>query len=307
MRPRSALRYALIAGLWGTVAFFFLRSLRGLDWALVASVGINLPLATAALLLGVASRFLLPITWTIALSALENRRMRIGRLLWPYGVSWISRYVPGKLGLIGTRIVMAEHYGYGAASAVVSTGIEIVLQLVLSAILSMALLAIATQSRLPFSVTPVLVMTGALLVLIAPPFLKVIVSLYVRWQKRTAISIDTLSWRTVIACASTLSFMYVLQSCYSILLAESIGMSAHSQWLMFVGSIFLSAIAGMVALFAPNGIGVRELVFVGLLGASFAREQLIVFAVVWRLAETAIDAGFFLVCVAGRHVWGARE
>src|SRR5207247_1342009 len=92
-----------------------------------------------------------------------------------------------------------------------------------------------------------------------------------------------------------LLLMYGLQSAYSILLAESIEVSVHGRWLVFLGAIFLSSIAGMLAFFSPSGIGVRELVFVQLLGSWYTKEQLVGFVIFWRLTETLIDAIFFLM------------
>jgi uncharacterized membrane protein YbhN (UPF0104 family) len=121
-----------------------------------------------------------------------------------------------------------------------------------------------------------------------------IVNVYLRWRKGTEREVQALPWETVLGCAAVYLLMYVLQSGYSIMLADSIGMSVQGRWLVFLGAIFLSSIAGMVAFFLPGGIGVRELVFIQLLAPWYAKEQLLAFVIFWRLTETLMDAMFFV-------------
>jgi uncharacterized membrane protein YbhN (UPF0104 family) len=92
-----------------------------------------------------------------------------------------------------------------------------------------------------------------------------------------------------------LAAMYVVQSVYSILLAKSLDLAVSAQWALLLGAIFLSSIAGMVAFFSPGGIGVRELVFVQLLQPWYPKDQLVIFVIFWRLAETVMDLLFVLL------------
>jgi hypothetical protein len=115
-------------GLWGAIAYYFFAVLGQVDWAVVISRDLRPSLLIAALGIAITSRFLLPVIWTTVLSALEGRTMSVLVLVWPYAVSWIGRYLPGKIGLIATRILAAERYGYSKVSAVVSGGFEVVLQ-----------------------------------------------------------------------------------------------------------------------------------------------------------------------------------
>lgn len=280
-------------GLWGAIAYYFLRILGRVDWHAVTSLTFQTGAAIAALVIGVSSRFLLPVVWTLALSALEGKAMSVRTLIWPYAVSWMGRYVPGKVGLIGARILAAERYGYSKVSAIISAGLEVVLQLILVTVLSLSFLGAGLGARLSFNPIPILIIAGISAILISPPALRPMLTLYLQWQKKTSEPVQALSWNTVLGCASVLLLMYGLQSTYSIFLAESIGMAVHGRRLIFLGAIFFSSIAGMVAFFSPGGIGVRELVFVQLLGGWYPREQLLSFVIVWRLAETLMDGLFF--------------
>src|SRR4029434_1750578 len=104
-----------------------------------------------------------------------------------------------------------------------------------------------------------------------------------------------LSWTTVFGCVIVLTAMYAVQSAYSILLAKSLDLDVTTQWVLFLGAIFLSSIAGMVAFFSPGGIGVQYLVFVQLLQAWYPKDRLVIFVIFWRLAETVMDLLFVLV------------
>jgi hypothetical protein len=285
--------FASIA-LWTVVAYYFLKVFNQVDWLIVISRPVHAMPAVFVLVIGVGSRFVLPLIWTTALSALEEKPMQVRVLLWPYAVSWISRYIPGQVGLIGARLLAAERYGYSKFNAIISGGFEVVLQLILVTALGIGLLSVGLGSRLPFSTLPIVIIVAGLAILISPPVLRRIVNLYLRLQRKTEAAVPSLSSRTVLTCAGLLLVMYGLQSSYSILLAEAIGLSVRGQWILFLGAIFFSSVAGTLAFFSPSGIGVRELVFVQLLGSWYAQEQLLSFVIFWRLAETLMDAIFFM-------------
>jgi hypothetical protein len=291
-KPRARTVVSLV--LWIAIAYFFVVVLRQVDWRAVLSHRLNLSLALLVLVAGTANRFLLPTVWTMALSSLEGKPMQTRVLLWPYAESWMARYLPGKVAFIGTRVLAAERYGYSRVNAIISGGVEVVLQVVFQTALSVVFLGLGLRSELPFNVFPVVGAAAALALLISPPVLRRVVDLYLHLQKNTDASVSYLSWTTVLSCASVLSVMYVVQSAYSILLAESLDLPVTAQSLLFLGAIFLSSIAGMVAFFSPGGIGVRELVFVQVLQPWFAKEELVSFVIFWRLAETLMDLLFVL-------------
>ena len=299
MSAKPRLRQLVSLVLWLAIAYFFAVVLRQVDWRAVASHRLNMPLALLVLALGTANRFFLPAVWTMVLSSLQGKPLRIRTLLWPYAESWMARYLPGKVAFIGTRVLAADQYGYSKVNAMVSGGVEVVLQVVFITALSILLLGLGLRSHLPFNVWPVIAAAVALALLISPPVLRRIVDLYLHLQKKTDASVSYLSWTTVLGCVIVLTAMYVVQSAYSILLAKSLDLDVSGQWALFLGAIFLSSIAGMVAFFSPGGIGVRELVFVQLLQAWYPKDQLVTFVIFWRLAETVMD---LLFVVAARFL-----
>jgi glycosyltransferase 2 family protein len=299
MSAKPRLRRLVSLVLWLAIAYFFAVVLRQVDWHAVASRRLNVPLAMLVLGLGTANRFFLPTVWTMVLSSLEGKPLRMRTLLWPYAESWMARYLPGKVAFIGTRVLAAEQYGYSRVNAIISGGVEVVLQVVFASALSVLLLGLGLRSHLPFNVWPVVATAVALSVLISPPVLRQIVDLYLRLQKKTDASVSYLSWTTVFACVIVLAAMYLVQSVYSIMLAKSLDLDVSAQWVLFLGAIFLSSIAGMVAFFSPGGIGVRELVFVQLLQPWYPKDQLVIFVIFWRLAETVMD---LLFVVAARFL-----
>lgn len=296
MPARPGARAVVSIALWIAIVYFFVFVLRQVDWHAVASRHLELRLAVLVLVIGTANRFLLPVVWATVLSSLEGKRMPVGALLWPYAESWMARYLPGKVAFIGTRVLAADRYGYSKVNAIISGGVEVVMQVVLVTTISVLLLGLGLRSALPFNAVPVIVLAAALGLSISPPVLRRLVDLYLHLQKKTNASVSYLSWSAVLRATLVLSAMYVAQSTYSILLAQSIGMTVGGHWLVFLGAIFLSTIAGIVAFFAPGGVGVRELVFVQLLQVWYPKDQLVSFAIFWRLAETLMD--FLFVAIA---------
>jgi hypothetical protein len=291
-------RAVVSVALWIAIVYFFVLVLRQVDWHAVASHRLNVPLALLVLAIGTASRFLLPVVWATVLSSLEGKPMRPRVLLWPYAESWMARYLPGKVAFIGTRVLAANRYGYSMVNAIISGGVEVVMQIVFVTMLSVLLLGLGVRSTLPFNVLPVVALAVALGLLISPPVLRRLVDLYLHFQNTTDASVSYLSWSAISRAALVLSTMYVVQSTYSILLAQSLGMTVEGHRLVFLGAIFVSTIAGIVAFFAPGGIGVRELVFVQLLQVWFPKDQLVSFAIFWRLAETLMDLLFVMIAKA---------
>ncbi|HEX7794622.1 MAG TPA: lysylphosphatidylglycerol synthase domain-containing protein [Vicinamibacterales bacterium] len=292
--PARARAFVSVA-LWIAIVYFFVLVLRQVDWHAVASHRLNVPLGLLVLVIGTASRFLLPVVWATVLSSLEGKPMRSRVLLWPYAESWMARYLPGKVAFIGTRVLAANRYGYSRVNAIISGGVEVVMQIVMVTMLSVLLLGLGVRSALPFNVMPVLALAVGLGLLISPPVLRRLVDLYLHVQKKTDASVSYLSWSAISRAALVLSMMYVVQSTYSVLLAQSLGMTVDGHRLVFLGTIFVSTIAGIVAFFAPGGIGVRELVFVQVLQVWFPKDQLVSFAIFWRLAETLMDLLFVVV------------
>ena len=289
-RPSARTIVALV--LWLAIGYFLLIVLRQVDWRAVASHRLDLPLAVLVLAMGTGNRFFLPLVWAIVLVSLEGKPMRVRELLWPYAEAWMARYLPGKVAFIGTRVLAAERYGYSGVNAIISGGVEVVLQVVLLTALSVVLLSLGLGSRLPFNAVPVMFTAAGFAVLISPPILRRVVDLYLHLQKKTDASSSYLSWSAVFRALGVLGAMYVVQSIYSIALGESLGLAVGAHWLLFLGAIFLSSIAGMVAFFSPGGLGVRELVFVQVLQTWFAKEELVSFVIFWRLAETVMDLMF---------------
>src|SRR6476659_5730681 len=123
-------RAVVSVALWIAIVYFFVLVLRQVDWHAVASHRLNVPLALLVLVIGTASRFLLPVVWATVLSSLEGKPMRPRVLLWPYAESWMARYLPGKVAFIGTRVLAANRYGYSMVNAIISGGVEVVMQIV---------------------------------------------------------------------------------------------------------------------------------------------------------------------------------
>jgi len=68
--------------------------------------------------------------------------------------------------------------------------------------------------------------------------------------------------------------------------------------LLVAGAAGVSWAAGLVAVFAPGGLGVREIAYVGLLGSSFGHDDLIAAAIVMR--AVTIAAELLVLLAAGR-------
>ena len=296
MSVEPRLRRLVSLVLWLAIAYFFAVVLRQVDWRAVASHRLNVPLALLVLVLGTANRFFLPAVWTMVLSSLEGKPLRIRALLWPYAESWMARYLPGKVGLhwhagAGRRAVRlfegerdhqrwrrgraAGRLGDGAQHRAAQPGPAI----------SLAVQRLAGRRNGRGVVGPHFA-AGA--------------SAGRRSVPASAEENRCVRFVSVVddgICLRDRAGGDVRRAVASIrsLLAKSLDLAVSAQWALFLGAIFLSSIAGMVAFFSPGGIGVRELVFVQLLQPWYPKEQLVIFVIFWRLAETVMDLLFAVI------------
>jgi uncharacterized membrane protein YbhN (UPF0104 family) len=68
-----------------------------------------------------------------------------------------------------------------------------------------------------------------------------------------------------------------------------------------IGAFTLGYILGLLALFAPGGVGVRELVLIGLLAPFLGSGGAVAVSVASRLVLTVLEAAAALVTLPLRH------
>ena len=215
-------------------------------------------------------------------------------------VSNLGRYIPGKVWAIGSLAVMAQARGVSGAVAV---GASLAMQLIYTVAGFVVLAATgAGILELPPAAIASIVLAG-IAVLAAPRFLP--------WAGRLAgrivgrdITIPRMPHSAIWIGAAISLAAWVLYGIAFRILALGVLPAAPGSTGLYIAIYTSSYLAGFLALIAPGGVGVREVVMAGALkGAGFGTGEAILLVVASRIWLTILEllpAAFFLVARSKR-------
>ncbi len=210
-------------------------------------------------------------------------------------ISNLGKYLPGKVWVIGSAAVMVQARGIAAAAAV---GASVLGQLI--NILAGFVVLAATGAgvlRVPTAGVVAIAILGVA-VLLAPPVLPWLGRLAARFARRDIViprMPHSAIWiAAVISVASWLLYGVAFR-----LLTLGVLSSAPGAPGLYVAIYTSSYLAGFLALIAPGGVGVREVVMAGALkGAGFGTGEAILLVVASRIWLTVLEllpAALFLI------------
>ncbi len=257
------------------------------------------------------------------------RNQGVGVTFWEglraYFVSQFGKYIPGKVWVIGIRVGMLRGYGSqpGSREDQRRNWLPVLVTSTYETLTSMAAGAIVAATLLPWvGVLPDAVArnTGFVLVIGALPLALGALNRVV--ARRLAIRRGPDAPALPSPPLGLLAQGLLLAVGGWCLLGVSLGLVVQAvaqdppDWnqdaaLCDFGAVALSYIAGFVVLFAPGGLGVRELVleyalrprFEPALGLTLADAQAVVVALILRLTWTVAEVAFAVAL----YVWGPRR
>ncbi len=206
--------------------------------------------------------------------------------------SWVGRYVPGKVAYLAGRFFLGRSVGFSAPVLVGSMVYENVLLVTTGAAFAMMtllpVLAIESESILPYLALPLVVVGGA--VFLHPRVLGKVVQLGARLLGR---EVPDDGWQISPGQLArlTAAFMvtHVVNGMAFYLLIISVTSYSPRYLPLAAGAFVLAGIAGMISVFAPAGIGVREGVIVAVLQTTMPVELAVFISVAARVWATIID------------------
>ncbi|MEX2156089.1 MAG: lysylphosphatidylglycerol synthase domain-containing protein [Gemmatimonadales bacterium] len=218
-----------------------------------------------------------------------------------WSLSNLGRYVPGKIWTVTGLVVLAQRAGVrGSAAAASAVAFQ---ALVLGT--GVAVVAAATPqatSALRLA-TGLLVALASLAVLVWGPT--------ARWLGRLMSTANPLTPLppSAVALAGGLMFLGWLTYGFAFwLFIRGLLPETHLTYAAAAGAFTLSYILGTLALFAPGGIGVRELVMISLLTPSLGSGGALAVSVGSRILLTVTEAGAALLTVVlVRHSTSERS
>jgi uncharacterized membrane protein YbhN (UPF0104 family) len=295
LRSRDALSRVVLAGLGVAGAAFFVYAL-ATRWSGTWSSDLRFQpayLAVAALFIAAAVATI-GFTWKLMLDHLGGRASErpVQPLLRAFFYSWLGRYIPGTVPFLLMRVEMTQRAGYRRGPVAASLAYENVLQLATALALSLALL-IATMGRHAdsFALYGLLLVPLAGAALIAQPrvLLPVLNRVARRLGRDEVDAASVLPGRAIAAAVALYCLFVVLNGVgfYFALLAVT---PARPEYLpAAIGIYNLAGVIGVLAVFVPSGLGVREGVIIALVSLQFPIEVAAGAAVLSRVAAATAD------------------
>jgi uncharacterized membrane protein YbhN (UPF0104 family) len=295
------------------VAYYFYSSLRA-NWSSVREIEFTFNwFIIAAVLLFMVAVVVSGWFWGLMMNILirgTGRTVTVLEAVRVHIASWLLKYIPGQAGSLVNKVIWANAKGIGKKVVVISFLYENILLIIASFIAGIPLLFAAnasdTVSQNTTSVIAVLiVLVLGILSTRTKSMHKLLSFLLRRFGVPTVTNDLFLSYWQVSRLQALYLLPRILNGVGAVFVALSIVPVPHAAFVQLGASYIVAATIGMLALFVPSGIGVRESVFVLLVSTVIPPEKAILIAVVARFYSTLADiglAGLYLLIKSPRKL-----
>lgn len=275
--------------------WFIVQYALGLDWKAVSALHVRWEFVVPALGIGVAYLVLTAFIWVRMLRRMNPAVSFDLDLLAVYAKAWMGRYIPGKVTWIAGKIHFASKKGIPASQLGVSSLLDAGVQMATQVALSLVILALYPGAAPldPVMKAGLLFLVAVMVAVLVPPVFNRITGLGLRILRReiphnirlTGLALGEMSALYAIAYV-VIGIMYSLVA-FAVLPSFSLELCPY-----LVASSGIAGALGILALFAPSGLGVREGVSILFLTPVMGAEQAFVCALAMRLATFAMDLAF---------------
>ncbi len=278
-----------------TVVYFFGRTLAD-NWHKVESTTFYFNwLAIPGIVLLVLAVVVSGVLWGRLLSGLVARPIPIVDAIRIHSASWLLKYVPGQVGSLINKLTWAKSQGISKKSTATSFVYENVLTALASLVIALPLLLTMDNTILKDTslLVPILVIIPIIIIIYRPVFYGLLNYLFKKMGKKPFRESDFLSTSQLFEYLTLYLVPRLLTAAGFVFITASL-LPIEPHMYIALGSMYiLASIVGLLAVFVPGGIGVREAVIVLFAGMYFPIEQAIILAVVARLYATVADIGVF--------------
>lgn len=290
------------------VLAFFSYFIIETDWTSLklAEIIANWPLILAALAAALAARIVMALNWFMMLSILNKPGpTRFAPIFSVYAVSWMGRYIPGKVSQYIYRLSVAGHLGLSKKRVVSTSLVEALLQLSVFCALSLLALTGLPQWDLQNSfLAPLVILIAAVLFFMAhPKSLTLAAGKIAQFRRVPAVTAkDIPAGRSNLITVTLFALVAFFNGLTLFLITISFapGSVSGTQLLLFVGIASLASAGSLLAIFAPSGVGVVEIIFFSalvLLGVPEAAA--LGTSLLWRVIAILADIAFVAISAAG--------
>ena len=223
-----------------------------------------------------------------------GQRIAFGAAARTWSLANLGRYVPGKVWSVAGLVVLAQRAGVQMAPAAASAFV--------SQALAVGTGAAVVAAVTPHATSPLRLAAAGLAALATVGVLTWAPT--ARWLGRLASAsapLEPLRPTALVTSATLTTLGWVTYGAAFWLLARGLIADRVVPFAVATGVFALGYILGWLALFAPGGVGVRELVFVGLLTPWLGSGDALVVSLASRVLLTAMEAAAAVVTLPLRH------
>ncbi len=294
MAPDRRLRVGVTVLVLAVVAYFFGRGLAD-NWAAAREIDLTVNLrsglAVALFALAVVATGLL---WGHMVGRLGGIPVGRAEAVRVQCASWLLKYVPGQVGSVANKVVWAKDRGISRTLVVITFVYENVF-LLLGSIIPAGVILLAADAFESSDVLSSALVPAALAVV---PLLLVTHPRIFRW------ALDLLARRTLkravpeeyfLPARATIGYQLgflvprIINGAGFVLVAASFLRIPATDYLPLAAAYVLAGAVGILAVFVPSGLGVREGVVVVIASRYLPVEQAIVLSLLARLYSTIGD------------------
>ncbi len=289
----------------GIVVYFFAVTLSR-NWDKVAAVSLEFSwLHVLASLCFVGAVVVSGLLWGKLLGRLSSVQISTRDAIRIHCASWLLKYVPGQVGSLVNKLLWGTKQGISKKTVTASFLYENILLVLASAALSLPVLALFGQQLGSDGslFLPLLFILPLLIVLRASVFYGVLNYILRLVHKAPFSKTDALSTRGLAMYFVGYLIPRLLNGIGFVCVAAALFSVTPDMYVGLIAIYALAGVIGLLAIFVPSGIGVREAVIVALASAYFPTEQAIILSLVARFYATIADIGVgavYLVLNNGR-------
>jgi len=292
VNKKRLLRTGLGLAVIGVVAYFFYRALSS-NWDAISDADVSWGWwAPAALVLFVIAVAVSGWLWGRIVARLGVAPMPASESIRVHFSSWLLKYIPGQAGFVVNKVAWGKRRGLSRLLVLISVVYENVFLLLGSTVpmLGILLVARAGDGEISYAVWFAVAAALPLAVLLHPPVFHRIVNLLARRTLKRNVPAEYFL-PTASAWRYQLAFLLprLINGIGVVAIAVGVADAAPSSWLPLVAAYAIAGAVGIMAVFVPSGLGVRESVFVLFAASYLGLEQAIIVSLAARVLATVAD------------------
>jgi len=245
--------------------------------------------AAAAVLFFMLSFFFRCIAWKLTFSnfGYPLTLRSVGRIL---ALSDLGRYIPGKIATVGGVLYLAAKEGVPPRTSGTVMFINLVIPLLVASIIfALSLLFLDFRINLSPALWSIagIVLLGST-VLLQPPLFNRLSSFLHRIVKRGQFKC-TVSYSFLNQNASIVIISWILQGLAFFLIAQAFFEIPNPSLPYFIGGNAIAFMIGLISIFAPAGIGVKEGILYVVLIQTLPSSEVAILVLIWRIFTTVLE------------------